>query len=269
MLVHVFLLHAPTMVPLKVACATLYAVCIGTHAYHRLLRPLLLPLWRCTVATAETPDVRTLRFAGGEGQRLDVVPGQFAYLSIRGSGLREFHPFTVAGTPGDDVQFSIKAVGDWTRRLPEVQVGTEAVIHGPFGAFTCVETEPDRHLLMIAGGIGITPFLAMVRGFAETDSARRITLVWSVRTEGDAFARDELDELRGRLPNLRVVVRVTDGENGQGWLDEAALAEIAGNSLAESEVFLCGPPPFMASMRKALRSLGVRCRQIHAERFAY
>jgi predicted ferric reductase len=269
MLVHVFLLHAETMLPFKVACATLYALCIGAHGYHRLLRPMLLPLWRCTKAVAEAPDVRTLSFAGGEGQELSVVPGQFAYLSIHDSGLREFHPFTIAGGSGNEVQFSIKAVGDWTRKLADVQVGDEALIHGPFGAFTSVAVEPDSRLLMIAGGIGITPFLAMIRGFAETDSARRITLVWSVRTEADAFARDELDELASRLPNLRAVVHITDGEGGKGWLDEAALAGIVGGSLDGTEGFLCGPPAFMAGMAAALRGLGLPGRRIHAERFAY
>jgi len=269
MLVHVMLLSKPSLMPFKIACATLYAVCLGTHLYHRLFRPLALPVWRCTAAVESAPSVRTLRFAGEKDQSLPFAPGQFAFLSLSTPGLREPHPFTIAGGQDGELEFSIKAVGDWSERLATVEPGHEAKVHGPFGAFTACELASDRPLVLLAGGIGITPFLAMARDLGTSESGRPIVLVWSVSDEQDAFARDELAELENRLPGLRVTIWVTGGEQGRGRLGQEALAELLADELAESDVFLCGPQTFMVGVAKAVCDLGVPRGRLHQERFGY
>jgi len=267
MLMHVLLLHAPTLVPFKAVCVLLYAACVGTHLYQRLLRWRLLPLWQCTSAATPGEAIRTLRFTPEAGAGLSFVPGQFAYLSVDARGLREPHPFTIAGGRNGELEFDIKGVGDWTRELPTVTTGSRARLHGPFGAFTTRGLDPDRPLLLLAGGIGITPFLAMVRDLAATASSRQVRLVWSVNVAQDAFARAELDRLASRLPNLQVTVRVTQA---QGVLDQTAFVGLLGGAdLARTEAFLCGPPPFMAAMERHLRGLGLPKRQVHQERFGY
>lgn len=267
MLVHVLLLHAPTLVPFKVVCVLLYAACVGTHLYQRLLRWRLLPLWRCTASATPGEAIRRLCFTPEAGSGLSFAPGQFAYLSVDSRGLREPHPFTIAGARNGELEFDIKGVGDWTRELATVTTGSCARLHGPFGAFTAQGLDPDRPLLLLAGGIGITPFLAMVRDLAAAGSDRQVRLVWSVTREQDAFARHELDELACRLPHLHVAVRVT---GVQGVLDQAALVGLLGGAdLPRTEAFLCGPPPFMAAMARILRGLGLPKGQVHQERFGY
>lgn len=270
MLVHIMLLKAPSLAPFKVACAALYAVAVGTHLYHRFLRRWFLPVWRCKEAVKVDGAVHTLRFTAESGEPMPSVAGQFAYLSVELPGLREPHPFTIAGNRDGELEFDVKAVGDWTQSLAAVTAGSEARLHGPFGAFTMAGVGSDRSLLLLAGGIGITPFLAMVRELAVMDSQRRVRLVWSVKDEQDAFARDELDDLMGRLPNLTVTVWVTHGANGRGWLDAAALGTLlAGTELAQAEAFLCGPPAFMDAMAQAMGGLGLTKQQVHRERFGF
>ena len=270
MLVHVLLLSAPTLVPFKVVCVVLYAASVGTHLYHRLLRRHLLPTWRCREAAKTDGTVHALRFIPEGNAGLLALAGQFAYLSIDLPGLRELHPLTIAGNRDGEIEFDVKEVGDWTRALAAVTAGSEARLHGPFGAFTLEGIAPDRPLLFLAGGIGVTPFLAMVRELAVTDSARTVHLIWSVREERDAFAREELDHLASRLPNLRVTVWVTQGTGGKGWLDADALASLLDNApLEQTEAFQCGPPPFMAAMAQALAGFGLPKRQLHQERFGF
>jgi predicted ferric reductase len=269
MVVHILLLSAPTLVPFKVAGVTLFTICVGLHVYNRLIRARVLPLWECTYADDAAPDVRVLRFSGSEGQRLFHRAGQFAYLSLRSAGLREPHPITISADRDGEVEFDIKAVGDWTRRLAKVEVGHEALIHGPFGAFTAAEAQADAPLILLAGGIGVTPLLAMLRDLASRSAKREVVLVWSVRNEADAFARAELDELGKQLPNLRSIIRVTQGDAAEGRLDQAALGEILGEVVSRGEAFVCGPPPFLDAMASALRGLGLPKGHLHMERFAY
>ncbi len=270
MLVHILLLKASTLVPFKVICVLLYAVTVGTHLYHRFLRRWFLPVWRCKEAVRVDGAVHTLRFTPESGEGMPSVAGQFAYLSVDLPGLREPHPFTIAGNRDGEVEFDVKAVGDWTQGLAAVTAGSEARLHGPFGAFTMAEIGSVSPLLFLAGGIGITPLLAMVRELAATDSQRRVRLIWSVREEQDAFARDELDELAGRLPNLSITVWVSHGPGGRGWLDAAALGTLLeGTDLARTEAFLCGPPPFMDAMARNLGGLGLPKAQVHRERFGF
>ncbi|MDX9981373.1 MAG: ferredoxin reductase family protein [Lentisphaeria bacterium] len=270
MLVHILLLSPPTLLPFKVVCVLLYACCVGTHLYHRLLRQRFLPAWRCQEAIAVDGAVHTLRFRPGSGGGMQSEAGQFAYLSLGLPGLREPHPFTIAGNRDGEIEFDIKASGDWTRELAAVGEGSEARLHGPFGAFTLEDVEPACPLLLVAGGIGITPFLAMVRELAATGSSRDVRLVWSVGAAPDAFARDELDGLASRLPGLQVTVWVTHGPGGKGWLDAAAFATLLDAADLEwTEVFLCGPPEFMTAMTRTLLGMGLPAARLHAERFGY
>jgi len=119
------------------------------------------------------------------GRHLRYRPGQFAFLRFDLPGLKQAHPFTVSSAPQADgkLRFSIKASGEWTSALSRtLSVGTTAFVEGPYGHFTLPKhVEPT---VWIAGGIGITPFLAWAEALAP--DASPVHLFYYVRTKAEA-----------------------------------------------------------------------------------
>ena len=94
-------------------------------------------------------------------RRMMYEPGTFAFLRIptMEGQQKELHPFSISSSPVDrDLRFSIRTVGDFTRRLPSLKSGTHLEVYGPFGGFTAHRFAPFRRLVCIGAGIGITPF---------------------------------------------------------------------------------------------------------------
>jgi predicted ferric reductase len=202
------------------------------------------------------------------------LPGQFAFLRFHSPAVSgEEHPFTIASTPTRPaaVQFAIRCCGDWTRHVGHLAAGDGATMDGPFGRFNHLEHFPDaRELIMIAGGIGITPMLSMLRYMADVGDRRQVTLLWSNRGPADVFCEEELDRLRRQWPELRVLHIFTE-EPGAAQpvarLDRALLTVLLAPCSRSAGVFLCGPPGMMRAMTRELRSLGFARAAIRQERF--
>ena len=128
----------------------------------------------------------------------------------------------------------------------------------------------DGPLVMIAGGIGITPMLSMLRYTADTADRRRVLLIWSNRTPADAIMPATFARLRQRLPGLQIVHVATraplDGA-APGRLDQAALARLLAGWSRESHVFVCGPPRMIRAMVRAGRALGFAPARVYREAF--
>jgi predicted ferric reductase len=93
------------------------------------------------------------------------------------------------------LQFTIRASGDWTRTVAHLSKGDQARIQGPFGRFGHLFTTPDREMIMIAGGIGITPMLSMLRFMADHRDPRPVTLIWANRSPERVVYVDEMDAI--------------------------------------------------------------------------
>jgi len=223
--------------------------------------------------TALNHNVNQIELAPAAGEPLAYLPGQFAFLRLRSEGIaREEHPFTLSSSPSrpDGIAFSIKASGDYTGTLAEVSVGARADVMGPFGRFSHVLCG-EGDLLLVAGGIGVTPMISMIRHLADTEPDRAVTLLWGNRTEADIVFREELDQLAERMPSLRVVhvlSRQEDWTGETGRIDAALLKRVLSERERAAHVFLCGPTPMMRDVRRALRQAGVPRARLHAEVFA-
>jgi len=209
---------------------------------------------------------------GGEFRHF---PGQFAFLRVYGEDISaEEHPFTISSSPstGGHLSFTIKASGDFTKTVPNARVGDAATIDGPYGRFSyLLRTKPAEELLLIAGGVGITPFLSMLHYLADTQPDRPVTLLWANRTRQDIFAKEDLEEMQKRMPNLgihHVLSHERDWPGETGFVDEDKLRRLLGEKERKARVFLCGPPAMMVSVSAALRKLGWSRRRIYSERFA-
>jgi predicted ferric reductase len=184
--------------------------------------------------------------------------GQFAFVALDAGPSREQHPFTISSGAEDDVRFSIKASGDFTKQLQSgVPEASSVRVEGPYGAFGYRRGGP--HQLWLAGGIGITPFLAMADNLDERTS---VQLVWSIRDARDAIYQQELTRITAEKTNLRLVVHST---SQLGHVDIGALTLDA--EPRDFSVFICGPVPMRQGFIKQLKALGVPRNQIHFEEF--
>ncbi|WP_136634568.1 ferric reductase-like transmembrane domain-containing protein [Pseudooceanicola onchidii] len=167
--------------------------------------------------------------------------GQFAFIHAKKTGLREAHPFTISGGEDPDgvVQFNIKGLGDYTRRLhDDLAEGDTLVVEGPYGDFRY----PDRggKQAWIAAGIGITPFLSFVRSLPD-DLKGEVEMVYLVRNETEAVGLDEFRAAADRVDNFSFTLHPSD-DKGR-W---PGLSADAGHQA----VLFCGPPVLRDILKK-------------------
>lgn len=222
--------------------------------------------------TKESPNIWTIRF---EPRKVLYKPGQFMVLRFFRDGIPgEPHPFTIASSPSD-VAFSvsIKEAGDFTRTIGQVKPGDLALIDAPYGRFSFLEF-PSKDYIFIAGGIGITPIMSMLRYIRDKnlDLEQKILVLWGNRTEQDIVFRQEIDQMGKYLTNVKVVHVLSEAP--EGWSGEtgfitADLIRKYAEDLEGKEIFICGPPIMLKLVLKALKTLKVPGRRIHFERFSW
>jgi predicted ferric reductase len=212
----------------------------------------------------ESPGVISIRFHGRRLDRLRAQPGQFFLWRFLARGLwGTAHPFSLSEAPdGRSFRITVKAVGGHTRRLATIPAGTRVVAEGPFGAFTAAVRRREK-VLLVAGGIGITPIRALLERLEGP-----IVLVYRVLSDESVVFLAEIDEL-ARRRGFRVEYVVGDHATSEGreLLSPGHLRELVPD-LTEREVYLCGPPGMVTAIRRSLLRSGVHRRHLHVERFA-
>ncbi|MEJ2860643.1 ferredoxin reductase family protein [Actinomycetospora flava] len=214
----------------------------------------------------EGPEVATLALTPVFRRRglRRFAPGQFVWLRLhrRVVGVQE-HPFTIASSAEltDRLELTVRANGDFTRALARMGPGSKVWLDGPHGSFT-PET-PDRvdGLVLIAGGVGITPMMSMLRTLAERGDRRLHRLVLAERADQPLFG-PELEVLARRL-DLEVLR--TAGRR----IDAGLISEILPRARGRLEYYVCGPPSLLSGALVALDELGVPPARIHSEQFGW
>lgn len=248
---------------------------IGLLVYIRIGKPLQM-LRRPYVVESVRPErgntwTLTLRPEGHEGIRFQ--PGQFAWLRLGRSPFGvEDHPISYASSAEqtDRVELSIKALGDFTSTIQRVEPGTRAYLDGPYGAFTIDRHQEESGFVFVAGGVGITPLISMLRTMADRQDGRPVLLVYASKNWEAVTFREDLERLSDRL-DLKVV-HVLD-QAPESWTGERGFItpELLARHLPEDrrsrEYFLCGPPPMMQAVERSLLDIGVQLADIHMERF--
>jgi propane monooxygenase reductase subunit len=223
----------------------------------------------------------TLRPDGG---RFDFKPGQYADITVPGSDQhRSFSMATLPAQAADQVQFIIKKYpgGHFSGLLDGViQVGHTLHVAGPYGSFTLRE-KSDRKIVCIGGGAGMAPILCLLRHLAAQDSRREVVFYYGARTARDLFHLEELAGLTARLPNFTFVPALSDPSAAEdasveelaarGQLSELGLiTEVVDRreaELADSDCYLCGPPPMVDAALALLESRGVPHEQVFYDKF--
>jgi len=205
---------------------------------------------------------------GGVDLRLEAMgkpirsrPGQFADIAFDAPGLAEFHPFTIAGQQDGQLRFVIRGSGGYTRRmLHGLEPGMTARLRPARGLF-----RPQTHALRpeqvwLAGGVGITPFLAALSAM-HPDTGATVRLIHVVRSAEDTLLQDELDAHAARLPQLRLV-RI---EGCPGAADLATAMREVGT---KTHLYLCGPEGLKSLAQRVWKKQGGG-RHIHDEAFDF
>jgi predicted ferric reductase len=231
---------------------------VGLSARHRL---------RVSHVVTEAPGVFSMYMTGRDLDRLAVRSGQyFVWRFLTRDGWWRGHPFSISSAPnGAWLRITIKELGDWSRALQGVPIGTRVFVEGPYGVLTGARRTRSK-VLLVAGGIGITPLRALLEALPAGPGD--LTLLYRVREPRDIVFRDELATLaRARGAKVQYLLGPRDGPAGDPL--EATSLERLVPDVRDRDVYLCGPVSMMQRVEASLRSLGLPRRQIHAERFAY
>src|SRR5260221_9482353 len=225
----------------------------------------------------ESPDVRTFQLVAVDGGPLPFthVAGQYLNLALTIGGQRVNRSYTIASSPTRNAycEISVKCAptGYGSRHLHETwREGQHVKVSAPAGRFVFAGHEAER-VVLIAGGIGITPLMAVVRSLTDRGWRGEIYLLFSVRQVRDIVFREELAYLETRFANLHIRVFIDqdpetawDGPRGR-ITGEALAAFVPG--LTRGPVMLCGPPPMMTGMRAILVGMGVPDAEVLQEAF--
>jgi predicted ferric reductase len=273
-LVHVLRVRHYLAVPWRQGLwVAMTAAAMGLLLYARVLRPIGMRRKRYTV-TAVRPErgnswTLVVEPVGHEGMAFDA--GQFAWLTLGPSPfVIDQHPFSFASSAATParLEFTIRALGDFTATIGDVRPGTTAFLEGPYGAF--VLSPHAESAVFIVGGVGVTPAMSILRTLRDRGDRRPLVLVFANRTWDDVLFREELAELEHEL-NLRVIHLLADppaewaGE--RGIPDGALLERCLPADDPGIEYFVCGPEAMMDAVEPWLLRRGVPVRRINAERF--
>jgi ferredoxin-NADP reductase len=250
----------------------LYAVAVGLVLAFRLGAPIRSALrhrLRVAAVVDEGPGVVSLHIVGRRLDRLTVQAGQFfQWRFLAGGGWWRPHPYSLSAAPdGRSLRITVKDLGDDSARVRWLKPGTRVIAEGPYGAFTAERiTQPQ--VVLIAGGIGITPLRAILEDLPPGRGG--ITLLYRASSWRDVVFRAELDELAASR-GAEVVYLV--GRRGSRDLPDDPLApralarQVPG--APQRDFLVCGPDGFLAHVQRSLRRLHVPKERIHAERFAF
>jgi predicted ferric reductase len=251
---------------LQAAWGLLYAWTFALVLRYRVLTPLQAAFrhrLRVIAVIPEAHGVVSIVISGRHLEELAPQPGQFFRWRFLTSGSwGTAHPFSLSAPPvGNRLRLTVKSLGDGSERLQQVPVGTRVVAEGPYGAMTA-DRRTRRDVLLVAGGVGITPMRALFETI-PTAPGQDLMLLYRATSPEEIVFREELDALAARR-QARVVYLL--GRSRELLSARSFTRLVPG--LTDRDVYLCGPPGMAAAVRGSLAEAGVPSEQLHEERFA-
>jgi ferredoxin-NADP reductase len=218
----------------------------------------------------------TMAFRFSRPPGFEFKAGQTIDLTLRdsaGDGAGT-HTFSIASAPHEGGLMIATRMRDsgYKRALGSLPPGSTLDLAGPFGSLT-LHRNPARPALLIAGGIGITPFVSMLRQASHDRREQQITLLYSNHRRRDAAFLEELDALARPGGAIRVFATMTAEDGDPGWagrngrIDAPWIRSVVAG-LDRPIAYVAGPPAFVASMRQALELAGIPEDDVRSEDFA-
>ncbi len=228
----------------------------------------------------ESGDIRTFRMARPEG--FAFAPGQFLTVKVQADGKPLVRCYSISSSPAATgyLEISVKRQGVVSGMLHStIRPGSTLSIKRPNGKFTYPGGD-DRPVVLLAGGVGITPLMSMLRHAVASEPTRPVTMVVSAKGEKDVTFRRELEWLAERHPQVKVAFALSGGglalvggpssskvDRFSGRVNAAVIRRLVPD-IVNSIFMICGPDAMMDGMRQLLAALGVPDGQIRFEAFA-
>lgn len=227
----------------------------------------------------ESDDVLSIRFVPADGGALPpFAAGQYVSVEVDfGDGRRQLRQYSLSDAPGkDSLRISVKRedasagvpageVSNWIHA--NVKAASVLQVAHPCGEFT-PDTESDQPVVLLSAGVGITPMIAALGRIAQVNPQRRVIFAHAARSARQQTHQADIAAARARMPHLHVVTFLEDDSGDaralKGLMD---LARLPKWPLAETDVYMCGPLPFMQAQWNALKDAGAPVARLHREVF--
>ena len=220
----------------------------------------------------ETPTVKSFKVKLPENLNIDFYPGQFFMVSFPNDAeIKTARAYSISSSPEQKkyLEIALNKVGPFTAKMFGLKQGDLLKFKGPYGKFYFNE-EMKNDLMLIGGGVGITPLIGIARYCADKNLGNRVKLIYSVKTPEEIAYHEEIKRIKQQNPNFEYLITITRAEGRHAW--DGRMGRIAKELLEEnikdvqgSIYFLCGSKEFVDNIISMLQDLGVKREQIKTD----
>jgi ferredoxin-NADP reductase len=213
----------------------------------------------------ESSDVYSVIMKGRNLAALGAEGGQFFEWRFASRGhFLVAHPYSLSASPtARYIRITVKGLGDHSRSMATIKPGTRVFIEGPYGAFRAGQAKKKR-VVLIGGGIGVTPVRALLDEFKDSV---RIDFIYRVSREEDLALKDELDQIAQRSGGSTTIHYMV-GSRSQYPMDAAHLLSVVPH-VRQSDIYICGPKALVWAVMQAADELGISPDRVHNEEFEF
>ena len=241
---------------------------IGAGLYVIFLYKYLGPRYRYVVANIERKlDILNI-YLKPLLRKLNFSSGQFVYLSFNNQNVGgESHPFSISSAPTEDLlRISIKILGDHTLKFPQLKEGNKVSVYGAYGYFAKeFNNKTNANFIWIAGGIGVTPFLSMLRSEISKPSSNKITFFNTYRNKEEGVFDDEINDYCQKINNVKYITWNTSEK--KRLTIEKIKQEV--DNFNDCNIMICGTIAMMESIKKQAIEAGIKEDKVYFENFSF
>ena len=206
----------------------------------------------------ENNNVYSVYIVGKNMSQYRFQSGQYATLIFLQNKMWFHHPFSFSDSyNGTKLRFTIKSSGDFTSKIEKLKIGTRVWIDGPLGKFTLKNSIYNKYIF-IAGGIGITPILSIIKSIKDK---RDLVLFYSVKSEEEINFKKEISE-------SGIETHYFNTSLGNNRISVQKIINLCPDYM-NRDIYICGPVQMTQDLVKNLKSAGTLSEQIHFEKFNY
>ena len=276
--IHVMLSNSARNVFVKAIFIAYFTVAMGFYLYHKIImRYFLCKKFVVESVTEESLSMQTITLKPVNGEVFRYRPGQFGFIRIYSEGVSgEEHPFSITSEPSnkETLTMTIKSLGDWTLNVSKIKSGSKALLTGPFGKLSPLLYPSDQEVVLIAGGVGITPMISILRYFENNEKDRKVILFWGVKDQRELIWKDEFVQFGRDMKNF-TLIPVMSGEDNymgeKGYINTELLERVMKSNkftFDTAQYYICGPGVMQTKIIKGLKVKGIRSKNIHYESFS-
>lgn len=262
---HIYLIPSDVSryLPLRIYMLAVVLTALIAFSYHTLLGKWLIKKYIYTVANVIKLNTVVVEIhLAPQKDSLAFEAGQFVFVKFLDKNIGgESHPFSLVSAPGEkNLVLAIKKLGDYTKNIDALHIGSQAIIEGPHGIFSYRRTRYQKQI-WIAGGIGITPFMSMAHAL-KNNVDYSVDLYYCVKDEHEAIY---LNELKGISQKIHIILHRSKTE---GRISADIIAKKS-NGFHNTSIFMCAPVPMIQSLKQQFLLQGVQKKDIHSEEFHF